>query len=321
MRSNLSLLLLSVATCASLPAQTTEIIAITPDTVVATVNGQKFTAGDLESITQNLSPDMRRMAGLEPQQFLNQHALAMTLASEAEHAGLAKMSPYREQIQKATREILINGMMAEKAKQIHFTAEELRKVYDSKRSDYRQALVKVIFISRASYARELATGKEKQSITPAQAKQKAADLAKQARGGKDFIALAKQYSDDRTSAEKDADFPYPVKAGASHIPQEIRTALFAAKPGDIVGPVEHNSGFYIFRVESLTILPFDSAKEEIEKQLRVSAVDNWLEDMKKKSTATLDHKAFWDTFLAANKQALEAQQQQQQQNNSGGGAK
>jgi parvulin-like peptidyl-prolyl isomerase len=309
MRCYLSLLVLLAAMCVWSQPQTTELIAITPDTVVATVNGQKLTAGELERMTQNLSPDLQRLAGLEPQKFLDQHALANTLRAEAERLGIAQKSPYREQIEKATREILINGMMAEKGKQINFSEEELRKVYDGRRTDYRQATVKVIFISRIGFVHNLGDN-SKRTITPEEAKQKASDIAKQAREGADFVALAKQHSDDRNSAEKKADFPYPIKAGAGNIPQEVRTALFEAKPDDIVGPVEHDTGFYIFRVESQTILPFESAKADIEKQLRAAAVDKWLDEMKKKSTATLDHKPFWDTFVAANKEALEARKKE-----------
>jgi parvulin-like peptidyl-prolyl isomerase len=149
----------------------------------------------------------------------------------------------------------------------------------------------------------MATGKEKSNTGPAQAKEKAAEVAKLARSGKDFAVLAKQHSDDRTTAEKEADFPYPIRTGSDNIPLEIRNALFAAKQGDIVGPLEHESGFYIFRLESKAIQPFEAVKEDIGKQSRSAAVEKWLQEMKQKSTVTLDHKAFWDTFLAANKAA------------------
>src|SRR4051812_40044705 len=175
MRCTLSLWFLCVATCAFPQAAPLELIEIKPETVIATVNGQKFTAGDLERISRNLSPEQQRFAGLEPHKFLEQHALALTLASEAERSGIARLSPYREQIDKATRDIVVNGLMAERAKQFRFTPEELRKVYDAKRSDYRQTLAKVIFVSRVGYQRDLASGKSTQTVTPADAKQKAYD--------------------------------------------------------------------------------------------------------------------------------------------------
>jgi hypothetical protein len=308
MRSNLSLLFLLAATCAWPQAEPGQLIEIKPDTVIATVNGQKFTVAEFERITENISANLRNLAGRDPQQFLEQYALALTLSGEAERGGLAKLSPYREQIEKATREILVNAMIAERARQIPVTTEELRKVYDSKRDDYREATVKVIFISRLSFEGDL-SGKMKKTVMPAEAYQKALEVAKLAREGKDFVALAKQYSNDPTTADKDADYPHPIRSGAQNIPAEIRKPLFEAAPGDIVGPLEHNSGYYIFRVESRRILPFESAREGIEKQFRAAAVDKRLDEMKKKSSVTLDYKAFWDTFLAANKEASQVQQQ------------
>jgi parvulin-like peptidyl-prolyl isomerase len=298
-----SLLFLLAAACAWPQSQPVELVAITPDTVIATVNGQKFTAGEFEQITQNISPEMRRLAGTDPQKFLEQYALTAALRAEAERAGLTSKSPYKEQIESALRDILASAIVAEKGKEGAPPDEELRKIYDGKRSEYSEAVVKVIFVSRLKFERDMATGKQKSNTGPAQAKQKALEVAQMARAGKDFVALAKQYSDDRTTAEKGADFPYPIRSGSTNIPLEIRNAVFKAKQGDIVGPLEHDSGFYLFRVESKSILPFESVKEDISKQLRAEAVDKWLAEMKKRSTVSLDHKAFWDTFLAANKAA------------------
>src|SRR5947209_4033019 len=67
-------------------AETYEITAITPDTVIATLNGRKFTAGELERISQNLNPQLRQMAATQPKAFLEQYAYAELIAKEAEKA-------------------------------------------------------------------------------------------------------------------------------------------------------------------------------------------------------------------------------------------
>ena len=87
----------------------------------------------------------------------------------------------------------------------------------------------------------------------------------------------------------------------------MRTPLLAAKVGDIVGPIQHNSGYYLFRVDGIEQASFESVKDEIEKNMRQVAVNRWIDDLQKKSTVTLDHDAFWKTFLAANKQEKEKQ--------------
>src|SRR4051794_885906 len=91
--------------------QGSEIITITPDTVIATVNGRKFTAGEFERMTQNLTPQMRQLAATQPKSFLEQYAYADTLAKEAEKANVAQMSPYRERLEDARRQILAQGLI------------------------------------------------------------------------------------------------------------------------------------------------------------------------------------------------------------------
>lgn len=315
MRSALPLLVLLVGSACAQTAQPSppDLVEITPETVIATVNGQKFTAGDLERITQNLEGSQRKLAGTDPKRFLEQYALAITLQDEARKMKLHEAAPYRARIEATTRDILVNGAIAEKRNQIAIPVEELRKAYESDKAGYQQARVKIIFVTRQGYSSELATGKSK-DIKPDESREKAGKVAKLAREGKDFAALAKEFSDDRTTADAGADFPFPIRANSTNVPENIRKPLLAAKAGDIVGPIEHNTGFYVFRVDTLEQASFDSVKEEIEKNLRQGAVNRWIGELQKKSTVTLDHDSFWKTFLAAN-------QEQQEKAKQAGGSK
>ena len=303
MRSTLSVFLLIAS---SVRAQTIqqkppELEEITPDTVIATVNGRKFTAADLERISQNLNANMRQLAGTKPKEFLEQYALSMTLQDEARKMKLHESGPYYARIEAATREILVNGAITERRNQIALRPDEVRKVYESDEAGFRQVRAKIIFIARESYTTEMATGKSK-TTSPEDASAKASRVAKLAREGKDFAQLAKEFSDDRTTADSGADFPFPIRANAANVPETMRNALLAAKVGEIVGPIQHNTGHYLFRVESAEQASFDSVKEEIEKNMRQAAVNRWIDELQKKSIVTLDHDSFWKTFLAANKQ-------------------
>ena len=297
--------LIAGCVCAqTVPQKTPDLVEITPDTVIATVNGQKFTSGDLERITQKLDANMRQLAGTKPKEFLEQYALSMTLQDEAKKMKLHEASPYKERIEAAVRQILVNAAITEHRDRTPLDPDEVRKIYDADKPGYKQARAKVIFVSREGYKREMATGKTT-ATTPEDAIAKMAGVAKLAREGKDFAALAKEHSDDRSTADEGADFPFPIRANSANIPDEIRRPILAAKAGDIVGPIPHTSGYYLFRVESVEQASFDSVKEEIEKNLRQGMVNNWIYEMQKKSTVTLDHEAFWNTFLAANKPETE----------------
>jgi hypothetical protein len=302
MRSTLPVFaLLAGCVCAqSVQQKTQDLVEITPDTVIATVNGQKFTAGDLERITQKLDANMRNMVSTRPKDFLSQYALSLTLQEEARKMKLPDAKPYKDQIEAAIREILVNAAITEHRDRTPLDPDEVKKAYDADKPGYKQAQVKVIFVSREGYMKEMGTGKTT-ATTPEEAAGKMARIAKLAREGKDFAALAKEYSDDRSTGEEGGDFPFPVRGNSTTIPDEIRRPIIAAKAGDIVGPITHTSGHYLFRIESVEQASFDSVKEEIEKNLRQGAVNRWIDELQKKATVTLDNESFWKTFLAANK--------------------
>lgn len=312
-RTVLSVVLLCSALSAQLPpeGQPIDVVEITPETPIATVNGKKFTAGEFEMMVPNLSVSLRELAATNPKAFLEQYALGLNLQAEAEKMKLDTQWPYRQQLADARRQILVQAVMAEKAKSLEIDPDEIRKMYASRAEGYKQAQVKVIFVSRMGYKASLAGGPT-ETIDPAEKKAKIEKAAKEVRAGRDFVEAARQYSDDADTAAKDANFPYPIRKNSANVPQEIRDAVLSAEVGDIVGPVEHATGWYIFRVEEKGVANVDDVRAEIEKELRDEAVRKFVEENQKKSVATLDHQAFWDTFLAANKQAQERREKQEQ---------
>jgi parvulin-like peptidyl-prolyl isomerase len=294
----LSLLLLPCAFSQQAPVE-----VITNDTVVATVNGRKFTAGDLEHLTRDMNPQARELAANDPKAFLENYAYTQVLTAEAERLKLAERQPFKRRLEDARNQILIQALLAEQNQMAKVNPEAVKKAYQDRKDDYKQANVKVIFVSRFAQVATVGTGETK-SISPEEMKAKAETAAKKARAGADFVKLAKDFSDDPATAENKADFPYPIRAGAKNVPEEIRKAVLAAKPGEIVGPIEHQTGHYIFRVESLTQATFDDVKAEIEKDMRDATVREWLDAIKKKSSVTLDHQPFWQAFTTNAKQIL-----------------
>jgi len=289
------------------PPQTSDVITITPDTVIATVNGRQFTAGDLEKITRNLNPQSRQLAASQPKAFLEQYAFGESLAAEAVKLKIDQVPPYRDRLAGARRQILTQGLLEQKKSEFKITPEEMKKYYEANQAGFRQASVKVLFISRVSLVRNLGDGSTK-SVTPEEIKAKVEKVAKLAKDGGDFAALAKEYSDDRNTADHGADLPYPIRANSAEIPENVREALMAGAAGDIIGPLEHTSGFYLFKIKSQSQAPLESVRADIERSIQETKLREWIDQQKAKTTVTLDHEPFWKTFVAASKEMLDQEQ-------------
>lgn len=82
------------------------------------------------------------------------------------------------------------------------------------------------------------------------AKKSEADAAKAAiAGGDSWAAAAKEYSEDSVSKGNGGKFPGVTKG---QFPEALDKAVFAAKKGEIVGPIKTQYGYYLFEVTKVT---------------------------------------------------------------------
>ncbi len=103
----------------------------------------------------------------------------------------------------------------------------------------------------------------------AAAKKKAEDLAAQAKANPaKFAELAKKYSEDPGSAAQGGDLGSNPRGT---MVKAFDDAVFAMKPGDIVGPVQSEFGWHVIKLQGITpakVLSLDEAKAQIEADLK-----------------------------------------------------
>jgi len=109
-----------------------------------------------------------------------------------------------------------------------------------------------------------------EGATPAQqsaAQKKAEDALARVKKGEDFAKVAKELSDDRGSADRGGDVG---EFGPGAMAKPFEDAAFAAKKGEIVGPVRTNFGFHVIEVTDVheaQSIPLEQVKNEVAREI------------------------------------------------------
>jgi peptidyl-prolyl cis-trans isomerase D len=153
------------------------------------------------------------------------------------------------------------------AGEVTVTPDEVKAQYAAQAKQYtqeeqRQAAHILIAVKPDAPASDKAAAKKKAEDILAQVK---ANPAK-------FADLAKQYSQDPGSAAQGGELGSNPRGT---MVKAFDDAVFAAKPGDIVGPVETDFGYHVIKVEGVTpmrVRSLDEVRPQIEADLRKQKV-------------------------------------------------
>lgn len=114
--------------------------------------------------------------------------------------------------------------------------------------------------------------------------ERAQGIAKEAKAGKDFGALAKENSDDLGSKSQGGDLGW-IEKGVTD--PAFESALFALKKGDVSDPVKSDEGYHIILVRDIRaekVRSFDEVKSDLAKQYVDSERDRQYSDLANKLT-------------------------------------
>lgn len=210
------------------PAAPEPAVAADPAAVVATVEGQDVTEGDLALALQgleqqfaNLSPEQRRAAALSALIEIR------LLAAKAEEEGLDDGEEFQRQMN-FLRERALHSAFIEQEVAASVTDEEVRARYDQEIANTPPA--------NEVRARHIIVDSE----------EKAKELITELDGGADFEELAKANSTDG-AAQQGGDLGY---FGQGQMVPEFEQAAFAMDVGDhSAEPVKTQFGWHVIKVE------------------------------------------------------------------------
>jgi parvulin-like peptidyl-prolyl isomerase len=282
---------------------------------VATFEGGEVTQGELEEFAQQsgfgeLSEDspqyeqavqqiMPQLVGIEIAKAYAQEK-GITVSDAEVNRELAKIKEQVGQQARASGQDLSNQEAYEQAlKQNDITEDQLRE--DIRENLPIQEVQKRVAGDAQPSEEEVQKfydeNKAAQFTNPAQRcmrhilfnkdqKEKAEEVEKQLQNGGDFAKLAKEKSQDPGSAEQGGDLGC---LGKGETVPEFEKAAFAAKQGEIVGPVETEFGYHIIEVtevraeETRTLAEVEpQIREQLAAAQRDEEFQAWIEEQQKK---------------------------------------
>jgi parvulin-like peptidyl-prolyl isomerase len=263
---------------------------IDPTKVVAVIAGRDITVADVEKMLAAFNPQDIQMFQANPQLALSQYFLFIHLADEADKAKLLEKSPYKEQFELLKIQLQRQARLNEENNTFRVSSEMLESYYKQHSAQYEQAKIKVIQILFGGQVASTGVGIDalkaaaQSAVTAAQAKRSepeakalADDVVAQLRGGADFVKMVEKYSEDPVSKAAGGDFG--VIKIVSEYPADLKSVVFALKPGEISAPIRQPTAYYIVRLEDKGLQPIDEVREPIVQILRNEHMNQWMKDI------------------------------------------
>lgn len=190
------------------------------------------------------------------------------LAQEALRRGLDRSSDAKRRLQ-AARERVLGDLAVETAVDRSIDEAKVRALYNEELKLWKQS------------------DEIRARLILARTRPEAEALIKQLQGGAVFEAMAMERSIDQTTRFNGGDMGYFT---TDILPQTYKAALEHAQKGQLVGPIQVDSGFAILRVEDRrpeTPPTFDEARPQILRFLTYDQVGNLLNRLRNGARPTL----------------------------------
>ena len=218
--------------------------------VVARVNGEAVTAGDVKAEMAQLPPQLAQV----PLQAIYPQLLEQIVIEHAvKQAGYAQKlqddATVKSRLKDAEGKIVADEYLRRQVKAA-VSEDTLKKAYE----DYKKGF-KSEPEARASHI-----------LVKTEAE--ANDIIKQLKGGADFAKLAAEKSDDKAAAKRGGDLGWFKKAD---MVQAFSDAAFAMKPGEVsTKPVKSEFGWHVIKLvdkRQSQPVPYEQVKPQLEAKL------------------------------------------------------
>lgn len=239
--------------------------APTADTVVATVNGEEITLGELIILREKLPPQYQAL----PDDLLFKGLIDQAVQQTALEQSVAETKTKRDELWMRTdQRSYMAGKALQAVVQSAVTDAAIQAAYDEKYANAPAA--------KEYSAQHILVDNE----------DKAKELKTQIDGGADFAELAKANSTDTGSAVNGGDLGW---FGLGMMVKPFEDAVVAASPGTVVGPVQTDFGWHLIKVNEVRDAAkpaIDEVREELATELEQKAVEAHVTELTGKAEIT-----------------------------------
>ncbi len=145
--------------------------------------------------------------------------------------------------------------------QVQVSSKEMEDYYENNKEKFGQP-------KRVKVRHILIRAEAKDAEASGLAREKAESVQKEAAAGKNFVQLAKQYSEDPGTKDQGGDLGYITKG---MVVPEFEQAAFSLKPGEVSPVIQTQYGFHILKVDEVQeprTETFEKSKPQIDALLR-----------------------------------------------------
>ncbi len=261
---------------------------ITPTTPLVEINGRTVTAADFTNLIKTLPPEVRTKAILASKDFLRDYAFMLHLVEDAERLGLEKKQPFLNRLKYNRDMTLMQAAVDDYLNNIVVTPDQQQAGYAADPNKYRFANVRVLYVSYSLTPPPQTDASATKILNEREALIKIEGILQEHRDKKDdFTAYIKRYSEDAVSRKADGVMR-PISYLDPQVPDAIRQPIFAAKAGEVVGPVKMPNGYYLFKVDTVDVRKYEEVKDQIYEELRQQRFQEWFDGQRASLKVTVE---------------------------------
>ncbi len=236
-------------TPAAAPPSVASSVLPSPDSVVAKVNGNPITAGDIAVAAEDPALSLPGVDDAQKKGLLVDYMVDLKVGAQAADAAKIGDTPdFKRKLAYFRDKLLLDEYLEREAKKAA-TPEAAHALYDQS--------AKLMKPEEEVHARHILVDNE------ADAKKIAARI----KGGEDFAKVAAETSKDPGSKAEGGDLGWFSK---DRMVKEFADAAFKMQPGQVSDPVKSQFGWHVIKVEEKRSKPvptFDELKEQIDQAL------------------------------------------------------